>query len=132
MEDEKEIPMEERVSDLERELKNTRQQIQELTQELMGTVTILCLPLSDGRRLELGFKQIERLPNNILKMIIQRYVKESKLSDLSFDTMITPLVSVLGFERAWKVLSREIIKEIYGEWALGKWDEMAKSHPCED
>lgn len=132
MENDKEIPLDERVTDLERDLKNSQKQIEKLTQELMGTITILCLPLSEGRRLELGFKQISELPNNILGIIIDRYVKESKHSDLSFDSMVTPLVSVLGFERAWKVLTREKIKDEYGDWALSKWDEMAKSHPCEE
>ena len=127
-----EVPIDERVSDLERELKNTQKQIMRLSEELMGTITILCLPLSNSRKLELGFKQVQQLPRDILKVIIRRYIKESKHSDLSFDAMITPVVSVLGFERAWKVLTRETINEVYGEWALGKWDEMAKSHPCED
>jgi hypothetical protein len=122
----------ERLDDLERNFKNIQKQIERLTQELMGTITILCLPLSNGRRLEFGFKQIEQLPNHILQIIIQRYVTESKHSDLSFDEMITPIVSVFGFERSWKVLPRETIKDIYGEWALAKWDEMAKSHPCEE
>jgi len=132
MSEDSKVPIDERVSDLERELLNTQKQIVKLSEELMGTITILCLPLSNSRKLELGFKQIEQLPNNILRIIIVRYIKESKHSDLSFDTMITPVVSILGFERAWKVLTRETINEVYGEWALGKWDEIAKSHPCED
>ncbi|PJC49821.1 MAG: hypothetical protein CO032_08080, partial [Nitrosopumilales archaeon CG_4_9_14_0_2_um_filter_34_16] len=121
-----EAPIDERVNDLERELKNTQKQITKLSEELMGTITILCLPLTHSRKLELGFKQVEQLPNNILKVIIRRYIMESKHSDLSFDTMITPVVSVLGFERAWKVITRTTINEVYGEWSLGKWDEMAK------
>ena len=127
-----ETPIDERVSDLERDLETTQKQITKLTQELMGTITILCLPLTNSRKLELGFRQVEQLPNNILKVIVRRYVNESKHSDLSFDLMVTPLVSVLGFERAWKILTRETIKEVYGEWSLGKWDEMAKNHPCEE
>lgn len=127
-----EAPIKERVNDLERDLQNTQKQITRLTQELMGTVTILCLPLTDSRKIELGFKQVEQLPNNVLKVIVKKYVEESKHSDLSFDAMVTPVVGVLGFERAWKVLTRDTIKEVYGDWSLGKWDEMAKSHPCED
>ena len=132
MSEDRKVPIDERVSDLEKDLKNTQKQIIKLSEELMGTITILCLPLTDSRKLELGFKQVEQLPNKILNVIIRRYIMESKHSDLSFDTMITPVVSVLGFERAWKVITREIINDVYGEWALGKWDEMAKSHPCED
>ena len=131
MSDSNEVPIEERVSYLEKELINSRKQIEELYEELMGTITILCLPLNKGRRLELGFKQIKKLPNNALQMIIKRYVIESKKMDLSFDEMINPVVSVLGFERSWKLLSSESIMEIYGEWAVGKWEEMAKAHPCE-
>lgn len=122
----------ERLSDLERDLKSMQKQIERLTQEFMGTITILCLPLADGRRIELGFKQIQQLPNKILSVIIRTYISEGKHNDLSFDFLIAPMVNILGFERAWKILSRETIKEFYGEWALSKWDEMAKSHPCEE
>ena len=132
MTDSNDATLEERVSDLEKELKTTQKQIIRLTEELMGTITILALPLSNVRKLELGFTSIRDLPNKPLKIIIHRFVIESKNSDLNFDEMITPIVSVLGFERAWKLLSREIIKETYGDWALGKWEEMAKSHPCEE
>ncbi len=40
------------------------------------------------------------------------------------------MVRVLGFERLWKILERETIQEYYGEWALSKWEEMAKAHSC--
>lgn len=125
-------PMGDRVSYLERELKTAQQQITALTENLLGTITILCLPLSVGKRLEIGFKQIKDLPDDILTIIVKRYVQEAKYSDVSFDEMISPLVAILGFERAWKILSRETVKDNYGEWALNKWEEMARNHPCED
>ena len=124
--------MNEAIEYLEKELTSSRKQIEKLYEELLGTITILCLPLNKTRRLELGLKQVEKLPNNPLKMIIQRYVIESKKIDLSFDEIINPIVSVLGFERAWKLLPSEIIKENYGEWAEAKWEEMGKNHSCEE
>lgn len=126
------VPLPERVSYLEDELKSTKKQLLNLTEELMGTITILCLPLPRGRRLELGFKQISKIPDNILKLIVERYVIEAKNSDLSFDDMISPVVSVLGFERSWKILTISTIRKNFGEWAVGKWEEMAKNHPCEE
>ena len=98
----------------------------------MGTITILCLPLQKGRRLELGFKQISKIPNSILTVILERYVIESKNSDLNFDEMINPVVSVLGFERAWKILTKTTIRKNYGDFAIMRWEEMAKSHSCEE
>jgi len=132
MSDPKDTPIEERVSYLEKELTSSRKQIEKLYEELLGTITILCLPLNKTRRLELGLKQVEKLPNNPLKMIIQRYVIESKKIDLSFDEIINPIVSVLGFDRAWKLLPSETIREIYGEWASAKWEEMGRNHTCEE
>jgi hypothetical protein len=127
-----EVPLEERVAYLERELTTSQKQITNLSQELLGTITILCLPLSQSKRLEIGFKLLRELPPKILEVIVKRYVQESKSADLNFDGMISPIVNMLGFERAWKILSRETIKDSYGDWALGRWDEMAKSHECED
>ena len=132
MSDPTDVPIEERVAYLERELTTAQKQISNLTQELLGTITILCLPLSQSKKLEVGFKLISELPPKILEVIVKKYVQESKNVDISFDTMISPIVNILGFERAWKVLSRETVKDSYGEWALSKWDEMAKSHKCED
>jgi hypothetical protein len=97
----------------------------------MGAITILCLPISTSRKLEIGFKMIEKLPDDTLKMIIKRYVEEGKKSDVSFDNMIDPMVRILGFERLWKILDAETIRLHYGEWALAKWQDMAKSHHCE-
>lgn len=127
-----EIPLEEKVSYLEDELKSTQKQIMNITQELMGTVILLCLPLSKGRRLELGFKQIRKIPDAILKTIIETYVGESKHSDLNFDEMISPVVTMLGFERSWKILPTEIIRKYYGDYSAAKWMEMAKDHNCEE
>jgi len=132
MSDPNDIPIEERVSYLEKELTSSRKQIEKLYEELLGTITILCLPINKTRRLELGFKQVEKLPNNPLKMIIQRYVIEGKKIDLSFDEIVNPIVSVLGFDRAWKLLSSETIRENYGEWAQSKWEEMGRNHTCEE
>lgn len=126
------VPISEKVKFLEEELKSTKKQLLNLTEELMGTITILCLPLPRGRRLELGFKQIGKIPNDILKVILERYVLESKNSDLSFDEMINPMVSVLGFERTWKILSIPTIRKNYGEYAVAKWEELAKNHACEE
>ena len=125
-------PIENKVQYLEQELKTLRKQMTRMTEEFMGTIAILCLPLSNSKRLEIGFKQIRDLPNVPLKVIMKRYVIESKLSNMSFDEMINPIINVLGFERAWKVVDDETIRDNYGEWDLNRWKEMAKTHSCEE
>jgi len=65
-----------------------------------------------------------------LKIIIRRYVEESKKVDMKFDDMIDPLFIVFGFERLWKLLDSETIREFFGEWALNKWNEIGKNHEC--
>ena len=125
-------PIEERIDTLEQELKTAKKQIERLTEELIGTIAINCLPLPQSKKLAIGFKMLKILPQAPLIIIIKRYVAESRMSNLSFDEMINPIVNELGFERAWKVLSHETIKDVYGDWDLNRWKEMAKSHPCED
>ena len=109
-----------------------KKQVESLTEQLFGSITILCLPLPRGRRLEIGFKQIGGLPNGVLGMIVKRYIAESRTSDLSLDEMLSPVVTVFGFERAWKIIGRDDLRDAYGEYAVLKWEEMAKSHPCEE
>lgn len=127
-----ETPLDTRVEDLETDLRNTKKQVEMLTEQLMGTLTILCLPMPTGKKLEFGFKMLEKLPNHILKVIVKRYVSESKFIDLKFDEMVDPMYRTFGFERLWKILDGETIREVYGEWSLARWQEMAKTHQCED
>jgi hypothetical protein len=89
------------------------------------------LSISTKRRLEIGFNLIKSLADETLKSIIGRYVSEASKSELTFDDIIDPLVRVIGFERAWKILARKMIRETFGEWALARWLEMAKTHACE-
>ena len=125
-------PTGERIAYLEEELRAMKKQVESLTEQLFGSITILCLPLPRGRRLEIGFKQIGGLPNGVLGMIVKRYIAESRTSDLSLDEMLSPVVTVFGFERAWKIIGRDDLRDAYGEYAVLKWEEMAKSHPCEE
>ena len=127
-----EMTIEERIKILEDGFENARKQTERLVEQLMGMITILCLPMSPTKKLEFGFKTIEKLPNQILKIIIRRYVEESKKIDIKFDDMIDPMFLTFGFERLWKILNRETIREFYGEWALSKWETMGKSHKCEE
>lgn len=127
-----ELTTDERLQILEDGFESARKQIERLVEQLMGMITILCLPMSANKKLEFGFKTIESLPNHILKIIIRRYIEESKKIDMKFDDMIDPMFLVFGFERLWKVIDRETIREVYGEWALNKWDVMGKNHKCED
>ena len=120
-EDPNEIPLEERVDLLTSSIENAGKQMERLTEQLMGTIVILCLPMTSAKKLEFGFKSIEKLPNHILKIIIRRYVEESKKADMKFDEMVDPLFLVFGFEKLWKLLDRETIKEFYGEWALNSY-----------
>lgn len=124
-------PDSERIAYLEGELKALKKQIGSLTEMLLGSTIILCLPLPLSKRLELGFKQVEFLPNGPLSVIVKRYISESRTSDLNFDDMLSPLVAVLGFERAWKIIGIDHLRTTYGNYAVLRWEEMAKSHPCE-
>ena len=121
----------ERIRLLEGELKAIRKQIETLTEELFGSIAILCLPLSRNRRLELGFKQIGRLPNGVLRVIVKRYMAEGRASDIAFDEMVGPVVAAFGFERAWKIISAGDLRDAYGDYAVLRWEDMAKAHPCE-
>jgi hypothetical protein len=126
------IPTEERVSFLEKELEGVMKEIKRMTETLFGTIAILCLPLSKGKRIEYGFKQLRLLPNDILVLIIKTYLEESKNSDLTFAEAVSPIINMLGFERAWKILPASTIKGIYGDWAVHEWEEMAEKHSCEE
>lgn len=127
-----EMSVEERLDLLTQSIENAGKQMERLTEQLMGTIVILCLPMSSTKKLEFGFKAIEKLPSHILKIIIRRYIEESKRVDLKFDDMIDPMFVVFGFEQLWHLVDRETIREFYGEWALNKWDTLGKSHKCED
>lgn len=125
------LPASERIAYLEEELKMMKKQARSLTEQILGSVVILCLPLPQGKRLEIAFKQIEILPNSVLGVIARRYILESGASDLSFGAMLSPLVGVLGFERAWKIVEMDHLRGAYGDYAVLRWEEMAKGHPCE-
>lgn len=127
-----EAPIEDRIEKVEEELKNVNKQMERLVEQLMGTITILCLPMPTSRKLELGFKMIEKIPDSILQVIVRRYIEEGKKSDVKFDDMIDPMVRIFGIERSWKLIDRETIKENYGELALNKWDELGRTHKCEE
>lgn len=131
MDENGDAPAGERIAYLEEELKAVKKQVRSLTEQVLGSVAILCLPLPQGKRLEIAFKQIENLPNGVLEVIVRRYVSESRASDLSFDGMLSPVVGVLGFERAWKIIDKDHLGATYGDYAVLRWEEMAKSHPCE-
>lgn len=131
MDENGDAPAGERIAYLEEEIKAIKKQVRSLTEQVLGSVAILCLPLPQGKRLEIAFKQIENLPNGVLEVIVRRYVSESRTSDLSFDDMLSPVVGVLGFERAWKIIDKSHLSKTYGDYAVLRWEEMAKSHPCE-
>ena len=125
------MPDSERIAYLEEEMKSMGKQVRSLTEQILGSVVILCLPLPRGKRLEIAFKQIENLPNGVLGIIVRRYITESRTSDLSFDDMLGPVVAAFGFERAWKIIEANQLRETYGDYAVLRWEEMAKRHPCE-
>lgn len=97
-------PDSERMVYLEEEAKSLGRQVRSLTGQVLGGVVILCLPLPRGRRLEIAFRQMENLPNGVLGAIVRRYVAESRMSDLGFDDMLSPVVAAFGFERARKII----------------------------
>ena len=120
----------ERIAYLEGELKAMKQ-LESLTEQLFGSITILCLRLPCGKRLDLGFKQAERLPNGTLPVIVKRYILESRASDLNFDDALIPLVAVFRFERAWKIIGIDHLRDAYGDYVVLRREAMAKSRPCE-
>lgn len=91
-------PTSERIAYLEEELRAMKKQLESLTEQLFGSITILCLPLPRGRRLEIGFKQIGSLPNGVLGVIVRRYIAESRISDLSLDEMLSPSLRSLDLK----------------------------------
>ena len=131
MADSGDTPDSERITYLEQEVKALNKQVGSLTEQVLGSVVILGLPLPRGRRLEIAFRQIENLPSGVLGVIAGRYVRESRMSGLNFDGMMGPLVAALGFERAWKIINIDQPRRTYGDYAVLRWEEMAKSHPCE-
>lgn len=124
-------PDSEQIAYLEGELKAVKTQLESLTERLFGSITILCLPLPRGKRLKLGFKQVGRLPNGTLAVIVNRHISENRTSDLNFDDMLSPLVAVFGFERAWMIVCIDHLRDTYGDYEVQRWEEMAKRHPCE-
>lgn len=132
MENSEKKTLDERVRDIEFGLKNAQRQFERITESLLGSITILCLPLATTKRLEIGFNLIKKLPDDILKLIIKRYLSEGKQSELKFDDLVNPMIRVFGFERLWKLLDQEVLRETYGEWELNKWLEMGKHQKCED
>lgn len=125
------LPDSDLVAYLEDEPKATKKQVKSLTGRLFASITILCLPLPRGRRLKLGLKQVECLPNGILTVIARRCISESRTSDPNFDGMPGPLAVVLGFERAWNTVSIDHLRDTYGSYAALRREETAKSQPCE-
>ncbi|WP_337862315.1 hypothetical protein [Nitrososphaera sp.] len=123
--------MEEKVEALQRDVELLQREVQRRNQELMGALTILCLPMSTNRKLEVGFSVLRRLPDDVLKLIIDRYTKEGIRSDMTFDQIMEPMIKSLGFERLWSIIGKEKIREEFGEWALARWTEMSKDHGCE-
>ncbi len=134
MSNHEEIPeesAEEKIETLKHEIELIHREVRRRNDEMLGYLTVLCLPMSTKRRLEIGFNLIKSLADETLKSIIGRYVSEASKSELTFDDIIDPLVRVIGFERAWKILPLKMIRETFGEWALARWLEMAKTHACE-
>lgn len=123
--------VEEELEMLRREMELLRKEVERRNQQLMGVLTILCLPMTTNRKLEVGFSVIKELKDDILKLIIERYVKEGVRSDLNFDEIMNPMVTTLGIEKLWKLLDKEKIKENFGDWALARWIEIGKAHRCE-
>jgi len=126
------LTLEERIDIIQSSLENAGKQMERLTEQLMGTIVILCLPLSSTKKLEFGFKAIEYLPTHILRIIIRRYIEESKKADVKFDDMIDPMFLVFGFEKLWKMLDNETIRKFYGEWAQSKWETEGQKHKCDE
>ena len=93
-----------RIAHLEEEVKAVRMQAGSLAGQVLGGAAILRLPLPRGRRLEIAFREMENLPNGVLGAIVRRYVAESRMSDLGFDDMLSPVVAAFGFERARKTI----------------------------
>ena len=123
--------LEEQVEFLRRELQTLHSENRRRAEELMGILTILCLPMSNKRRMEIGFSVVKNLSNEKLGPLLERYIKEAMRSEMGFDEIFEPMIKTVGFERLWKLIDKRKIQELFGELTLGRWIEMGKSHPCE-
>jgi hypothetical protein len=129
---ENEESLESRVNNLEGTLKALHYSISRRNNELLGTLLVLSLPMSDKRRLETAIavlKSIE-LDDLILKDVLFRYLGEGIRSNLGFADLIEPLIDGLGFEKLWKLINKEDIKKLFGEVATTKWTDFERHFPC--
>ncbi|MGB6673922.1 MAG: hypothetical protein WBE34_15940 [Candidatus Nitrosopolaris sp.] len=104
MSNDQEIPEpspEEKIEVLKREVELLHRELQRRNNQMLGFPTVLYLPISTKRRLEIGFIIVKDLADETLKAIIGRCVKEASRSEMTFDDIIDPLVRTIGFERVW-------------------------------
>jgi hypothetical protein len=93
------ISPEEQIDDLKREVELLHREVARRNQEMMGFITVLCLPMSTKRKLEVGFTIIKELPDPFLREILERYIKEGVKSEMNFDQIIEPMPIVTLFNR---------------------------------
>lgn len=130
-------PDSERMAYPEEELKAAKKQVQSQTERFFGCIAILCLPPSPppppprGRRLDLGFRQAEHIPNGIPAVTAKRRISESGTGGLDFDYMPSLLVAVFGLEREWNTIGIDRLRDAYGGYAALMREDTAKSQPCE-
>jgi hypothetical protein len=124
--------LEERIRNLELGQETMQRYLPRISQELLGYLLILSLPMSDRRRLELTSALLNKikLDDATLGLILLRYFNEGKLSDFGFDDIINPLVKTFSFDRLWKVVDVEQVREIFGEMAVARWNELERYSPC--
>lgn len=125
------IPVDVRIEWLEEELDGMKGQVRSLVEQMPGIIAILCLPLPRGRRLEIAFRGMENLPNAALGAIVKHYISESRMSGLSLDDALSPVVEVLGFERARKIIRASHLRETYGDHAALRWEKMGEGRSHE-
>ena len=105
-------------------------QIGSLTEQLLGSITIHCLSLPRGKRLGLGFQQVERIPIGVLNVIVKRYMSKGWTCDFSFDEMLSLLAVATSFELAWSIIGIGRLCDAHGDCAALSWAAVAERHPC--
>lgn len=71
------------------------------------------------------------MPNAALGAIVKHYISESRMSGLSLDDALSPVVEVLGFERARKIIRASHLRETYGDHAALRWEKMGEGRSHE-
>jgi hypothetical protein len=127
-----ELNTEDRIKNLEMSQEALSKYLLRVNQNMLGYLLILSLPMTTKRRLELTSSLLNSisLDDLVLRDVLIRYLHEGRLGEINFEQLLEPLVKVFGFDRLWKMIKVEDVREIFGEMAVIRWLELEKHSPC--